>query len=212
MTTSVRVRLSLLRRCRLTLDEVIKRVSQKLSKHEVHSKSGANDGFKRAALNSCDRQGQMQVPIDVARINEKVGTGHGNRIILNNSPFISAYSKHLPIGQSVNSFNSLVGHQSPPKPRLQLHQVGWENPRSRVMTALLLKFWPYIAGAIVAAFSAWKLRQSGVNSERARQAKEKVAAAEDRLEMDREATEIERRVTGMSDDEARKEADRWARR
>ncbi len=80
------------------------------------------------------------------------------------------------------------------------------------MTALLLKFWPYIAGAIVAAFSAWKLRQSGVNSERARQAKEKVAAAEDRLEMDREATEIERRVTGMSDDEARKEADRWARR
>lgn len=80
------------------------------------------------------------------------------------------------------------------------------------MTALLLQFWPYIAGAIAAAFAAWKLRQSGVNAERARQAKEKVAAAEDRLEMDREATDIERRVNGMSDDEARKEADRWVRR
>ncbi|QAZ46157.1 hypothetical protein [Mesorhizobium sp. Pch-S] len=80
------------------------------------------------------------------------------------------------------------------------------------MLALVLQYWPVIAGALAAAFAGWKLRQSGVNAERARQAKEKVAAAEDRLEMDREATDIERRVTGMTDEEARKEATRWARR
>lgn len=77
--------------------------------------------------------------------------------------------------------------------------------------AFLLQFWPYIVGAIAAIYGGWWIRQSGVNAERARQEKEQLAAAQDRLEMDREATDIERRVTGMSDAEARKEADRWAR-
>lgn len=80
------------------------------------------------------------------------------------------------------------------------------------MTALLLQFWPYLVGAIAAAFGAWKLRQSGVNAERGRQAREKLEATEDRLEMDREATAAERRAADMSDDEARKEATRWSRR
>lgn len=79
------------------------------------------------------------------------------------------------------------------------------------MTAVLLQFWPYIAGAAVALWGLWKARQSGVNSERVRQMKEKLAATKDRLQMDREATTIERRTVGMTDDEARKEAMRWSR-
>ncbi|WP_144223593.1 hypothetical protein [Mesorhizobium amorphae] len=79
------------------------------------------------------------------------------------------------------------------------------------MLALFLQYWPAIVAAVVAIIGGWKLRQSGVNAERARQAKKDIAAAEDRLEMDREATAIERRVSGMTDNEARKEADRWAR-
>ncbi|MGO4562307.1 hypothetical protein [Rhizobiales bacterium 3FA27D7] len=79
------------------------------------------------------------------------------------------------------------------------------------MIAFLLQFWPYIVTAVFAVLGGWKLRQSGVNAERSRQTKEKLAAVEERLEMNREATEIERRVTGMSDGEARKEAMRWAK-
>lgn len=80
------------------------------------------------------------------------------------------------------------------------------------MSALLLQFWPYIVGAFAAVFAGWTLRQSGIDAERARQMKEKLAAAEDRLDMDREATAIERRVSGMSDREARREAMRWSGR
>jgi len=79
------------------------------------------------------------------------------------------------------------------------------------MLALLLRFWPQIVGAVATIFIGWKFRQSGAEAERARQAKEKLAAAEDRLEMDREATDIERHVSGLSEDEARKEALRWSR-
>lgn len=80
------------------------------------------------------------------------------------------------------------------------------------MLALALQYWPAIVGAVVAVFGGWKLRQSGVNAERARQAREKLAAAEDRLEMHSEATTAERWAAGMSEDEARKEAMRWAKR
>ena len=80
------------------------------------------------------------------------------------------------------------------------------------MLALILQYWPAIVAAVVAVVGGWKLRQSGVDAERTRQAKKDIAAAEDRLEMDREATDIERRVTSMSDAEARKEASRWVKR
>lgn len=76
---------------------------------------------------------------------------------------------------------------------------------------LLLQFWPYIAGAVAAVFAGWKLRQAGINAERAQQAKEKLAAAENRLAMDKEATAIQRRVSGLTDEEAKKEAMRWSR-
>ncbi|MEI5680512.1 MULTISPECIES: hypothetical protein [unclassified Mesorhizobium] len=52
----------------------------------------------------------------------------------------------------------------------------------------------------------------GAGREREKQAGDKLAAAEERLEMDREATAAERQAAGMSDDEARKEAMRWAER
>lgn len=80
------------------------------------------------------------------------------------------------------------------------------------MLALALQHWPAIVAAVVAVFGGWKLRQSGVNAERARQAREKLAAAEDRLEMHREATTAGQRAAAMRNDEARKEAMRWAKR
>lgn len=46
------------------------------------------------------------------------------------------------------------------------------------MSALLLQFWPYIAGVFVTllAGAGWKLRQSGINSERAKQAQAEAKA------------------------------------
>lgn len=79
------------------------------------------------------------------------------------------------------------------------------------MLALILQYWPAILAALGVVLGGWKLWQSGVNAERARQAKEKLAATEDRLEMDREATAIEQRTAGMTDDEASKEAMRWSK-
>lgn len=79
------------------------------------------------------------------------------------------------------------------------------------MMALLLQFWPYLIGAAAAVFAGWKLRQSGGNAERMKQMKVELAAAKDRLEMDREAADIEQRVSDLSEDEALKEAMRWSR-
>lgn len=45
-----------------------------------------------------------------------------------------------------------------------------------------------------------------------KQAVGRLAAVEDRLEMDREATAAERKAAGMTDDEARAEALKWSRR
>ncbi|TIO14915.1 MAG: hypothetical protein E5X86_22600 [Mesorhizobium sp.] len=55
----------------------------------------------------------------------------------------------------------------------------------------------------------------GINrakKEAAKQAAGKLAAAEDRLEMDREATAAERQAAGMTDAEAREVATKWAKR
>lgn len=54
----------------------------------------------------------------------------------------------------------------------------------------------------------------GINrakKEAAKQAGKNLAAAQDRLEMDREATAAERQAAGMTDAEARAEAAKWAR-
>ncbi|MER8827247.1 hypothetical protein NKH73_14255 [Mesorhizobium sp. M0938] len=90
------------------------------------------------------------------------------------------------------------------------------------MTALLAWVFRAVIGnkAIMALFAAvvsglGLYVAGGVNrakKEAAKQAAGKLAAAEDRLEMDREATEAERQAAGLTDDAARKEAEKWARR
>lgn len=77
---------------------------------------------------------------------------------------------------------------------------------------LLLEFWPYIAGAIAGLFGLWRVYAMGQNSVKAKQAKKELAAAKDRLEMDREATDEERKAAGMSDEQAKQEAAPWVRR
>jgi hypothetical protein len=84
------------------------------------------------------------------------------------------------------------------------------------MTALivagLLKFWPIIAGVL--GLLGWGIaqRRSGARNERARQAQRDVKAAAERHEMDREATDIERKVRDLSDEQAKAEALRWKKR
>ncbi|TIM83390.1 MAG: hypothetical protein E5Y50_25790 [Mesorhizobium sp.] len=52
---------------------------------------------------------------------------------------------------------------------------------------------------------------SRAKKDTARRAAEKLAAAQDRLEMDREATDAERAARDLPDEAARREAMRWAR-
>lgn len=80
-----------------------------------------------------------------------------------------------------------------------------------LVIVVLDQMWPYlIAGALglAALVTAYARGRSG---EKARQAGRDLAAAQDRLEMNREATAIERRAAGMTDDQARKEAAPWIR-
>lgn len=70
------------------------------------------------------------------------------------------------------------------------------------MTALLLQLWPYILGAIVAAFGAWKIRQSGVNAERAKQATAEASARS-------EAQAIDDAIAGRSPSANRDELRKW---
>jgi outer membrane murein-binding lipoprotein Lpp len=77
------------------------------------------------------------------------------------------------------------------------------------MTAWLLA----AGGFLVTLFLAYvRGRVTGGQRERKKRDAEKVRAAEDRLEMDREATDAERNAAGMADEEARREALKWARR
>lgn len=59
----------------------------------------------------------------------------------------------------------------------------------------------YVAGGIRRA-----------EKDKAQQAAQDLAAAEDRLEMNREATAAERQATAMTDAQARAEAIKWAKR
>ena len=75
---------------------------------------------------------------------------------------------------------------------------------------------PYLltaGGAIVAILGlVFKSRLDGARLERAKHDAEKLKAAEGRLEMHREATDAERKATGMSDSDARAEAMKWAKK
>lgn len=81
------------------------------------------------------------------------------------------------------------------------------------MTTLLTLLGPNgilyaLLGAIVVAFG-WMLRAGGKKDAIAAG---KLKSAEDRLEMDREATDAERKAAELSDDAARKEALKWSKR
>lgn len=76
----------------------------------------------------------------------------------------------------------------------------------------LLEIWPIIAAVFGALLWGFHQRSAGATAERAKQVERDNAAMADRLEMNREATEIERKASSMSDDEARKEPLRWSKR
>lgn len=67
-------------------------------------------------------------------------------------------------------------------------------------------------GLVAVLLALWRAFAAGKAAERGRQSKRDLKAAEDRLEMHREASEIERRARDLTDDQARQEAERWARR
>lgn len=83
---------------------------------------------------------------------------------------------------------------------------------SAALVSLILQFWPHIVAAGAAILGLLKYRSSVIKGERAKRMAEMLASAEDRLEMDREATEAERAAARLSDEEARKEALKWAKR
>jgi len=73
-----------------------------------------------------------------------------------------------------------------------------------------------IAGLLAALVGAvalyFKGRRDGAAKAENKSLKDQVTSKEEQLEMHREANAAEREAAGMSDDEARKEAMKWARR
>lgn len=67
-------------------------------------------------------------------------------------------------------------------------------------------------GLVLLLATYLKGRLAGAARERDKQTADKLKAAEDRLEMDREATAEERKASGRTDEEARQEALKWAKR
>lgn len=76
------------------------------------------------------------------------------------------------------------------------------------MTTLLLgavaKFAPYIVGLFIIAFGALKLRQSGANSEKAKQAKAEAKARS-------VADEVDSDIGMLPPELARKELSKWSK-
>lgn len=70
----------------------------------------------------------------------------------------------------------------------------------------LLAGFVFVVGTATAYFKG-----RNANAEQLAEARRNMAAAKDRLEMNREATAIERQIAGMSDDEAKEEAMKWAK-
>jgi len=81
-----------------------------------------------------------------------------------------------------------------------------------LVIALLGQIWPYLVAGVVGLGAVATAYIKGKNSQKAKQAVKDLAAAQDRVEMNREATDIERQTAGMTDDQARKEAAPWVRK
>jgi hypothetical protein len=72
------------------------------------------------------------------------------------------------------------------------------------MSALLLQFWPYIAGAVASLLGLWKVYAMGKASQKAKQAQADAAAHT-------EAQKIDDAVAGRAPDDNRKELGKWSR-
>lgn len=72
------------------------------------------------------------------------------------------------------------------------------------MIELLLKFWPYIIGALGLVWGLWKARQSGINSERAKQVQAEAKARDVK-------DEVRNEIGALPADKAREDLGRWAR-
>lgn len=85
-----------------------------------------------------------------------------------------------------------------------------------MISAILARVWPYLAaaGAGIAALVAayFKISSDAVAKERAKAAQRTIAAKEEQLEMHREATKAERDAAALSEEHARREAMKWAKR
>ncbi|TIP06661.1 MAG: hypothetical protein E5X72_00155 [Mesorhizobium sp.] len=80
-----------------------------------------------------------------------------------------------------------------------------------IVTVLLQQLWPYVLAGLVGLGAIATAYFKGKSSEKAKQAARDLAAAQERFEMNREATDVERETVGMTDDQARKEAAPWVR-
>ena len=85
-----------------------------------------------------------------------------------------------------------------------------------MISAILSRVWLYLAAAgagIAALVAAYlKISSDATAKERAKTAQRTIAAKDEQLEMHREATKAERDAAALSDEQARKEAMKWARR
>ena len=85
-----------------------------------------------------------------------------------------------------------------------------------MIAAILSTLWPYLlagVGALAAVFGVYTKGRSDAKA-KAESAilKRTIAAKEEQLEMHREATAAERQAAAMTEENARREAERWARR
>jgi outer membrane murein-binding lipoprotein Lpp len=84
-----------------------------------------------------------------------------------------------------------------------------------MINAILARLWNYAAW--ISAFFAFvigiymKGRADAKAKAKEAQMQREAKAKEERLEMNREATEAERKAAGMTDEEAKKEAMKWAK-
>lgn len=85
-----------------------------------------------------------------------------------------------------------------------------------MIAALFSALWPYLlagAGAIATVFGIYAKGRSDAKAKaETKSLKRTVAAKDEQLEMNREATEAERQAAALSEAKAREEALRWARR
>lgn len=72
------------------------------------------------------------------------------------------------------------------------------------MTALLLQFWPYVLAAAALVFGALKIRQSGVNAERSKQAQVEAKARD-------VADAVDNDLSTLTPAQARERLQQWSK-